>query len=147
MLVGPESRGVTFSDIHFHDNIVLENRQDDDTYPGTMAVMIADNGIFNNITFENIQVEDINGGKIFCVQFTNAWAYQEKYGQNLDGITFRNISYTGKRATAARVHGLDEKHTICNVLIDNFTVNGKKVDAEDKEYISINKYVDGIEVK
>jgi polygalacturonase len=147
MLVGPESRGVTFSDIHFHDNIVLENRQDDDTYPGTMAVMIADNGIFKNITFENIQVEDINGGRIFCVQFTNAWAYQEKYGQNLDGITFRNISYTGKRATAARVHGLDEKHTISNVLIDNFTVNGKKVDAEDNEYISINKYVDNIEVK
>lgn len=147
MLVGPESRGVTFNDIHFHDNIVLENRQDDDTYPGTMAVMIADNGIFKNITFENIQVEDINGGRIFCVQFTNAWAYQEKYGQNLDGITFRNISYTGKRATAARVHGLDEKHTISNVLIDNFTVNGKKVDAEDNEYISINKYVDNIEVK
>lgn len=71
----------------------------------------------------------------------------QKYGQNLDGITFRNISYTGKRATAARVHGLDEKHTISNVLIDNFTVNGKKVDAEDNEYISINKYVDNIEVK
>ena len=40
-------------------------------YPGAMAVMIADNGTFEDIAFffENIIVEDIDGGKVFCAHF------------------------------------------------------------------------------
>ena len=143
MLVGPESRGVTFSDIHFHDNIVLENRQDDDTYPGTMAVMIADNGIFKNITFENIQVEDINGGKVLCIQFTNAWAYGNKYGQWAKNITIEKIRYKGHRSTASKIYGLNSTQKIDGVKISDFTVNGEKI-LHPNTNLDVNEYVEHI---
>ena len=52
-----------------------------------MAVMIDDNGTFEDIAFENIIVEDIDGGKVFCAHFTNAWAFDGLYGQWARNIT------------------------------------------------------------
>lgn len=66
-----------------------------------MAVMIADNGTFEDIAFENIIVEDIDGGKVFCAHFTNAWAFDGLYGQWARNITLRNIAYTGTRRLRA----------------------------------------------
>ena len=143
MLVGPESRGVTFSDIHFHDNIVLENRQDDDTYPGTMAVMIADNGTFSDITFSDIEVEDINGGKVLCIQFTNAWAYGNKYGQWAKNITIEKIRYKGHRSTASKIYGLNSTQKIDGVKISDFTVNGEKI-LHPNTNLDVNEYVEHI---
>ena len=54
MLVGPEARGIAFRNIRFHDNIVLENRQNDGIYPGAMAVMIADNGTFEAVSYTHL---------------------------------------------------------------------------------------------
>ena len=143
MLAGPESRGVTFSDIHFHDNIVLENRQDDDTYPGTMAVMIADNGTFSDITFSDIEVEDINGGKVLCRQFTNAWAYGNKYGQWAKNITIEKIRYKGHRSTASKIYGLNSTQKIDGVKISDFTVNGEKI-LHPNTNLDVNEYVEHI---
>ena len=147
MVVGPESRGIPFSDIRFHDNIVLENRQDDSVYPGTMAVMIADNGTFSDITFENIIVEDINGGKVICVHFANAWAFDSLYGQWARNITFRNISYTGTRATKSWIRGLNSTQTIDGLTVDGFTVNEQPVTDTDGPYLEINGYVKNVTIQ
>ena len=147
MVVGPESRGIPFSGIRFHDNIVLENRQDDSVYPGTMAVMIADNGTFSDITFENIIVEDINGGKVICVHFANAWAFDSLYGQWAKDITFRNISYTGTRATRSWIRGLNGTQSIDGLTVDGFTVNGQTVTGKDGPYLEINGYVRNVTIQ
>ncbi|MFA6593233.1 MAG: glycosyl hydrolase family 28 protein [Bacteroidales bacterium] len=144
MLVGPEARGLSFNNIRFHDNIVLENRQDDETYPGTMAIMVADNGTFDNISFEDIIVEDINGGKVFCVQFTNSWAYAGLYGQWARNITFRNISHFGNRASGSRLFGLNESQCLDSVVVDNYSENGVKVSGADNCHIEMNEYVKNV---
>ena len=55
--------------------------------------MMADDGIVaEDIWFENIIVEDIDGGKVFCAHFTNAWAFGNLYGQWARNITLRNIA-------------------------------------------------------
>ena len=141
MLVGPEARGIAFRNIRFHDNIVLENRQDDGIYPGAMAVMIADNGTFEDIAFENIIVEDIDGGKVFCAHFTNAWAFDGLYGQWARNITLRNIAYTGTRATPSWIRGRSDAQSIDGVTIGNFTVNGTPVTDGSGPHLEINEYV------
>ena len=141
MLVGPEARGIAFRNIRFHDNIVLENRQDDGIYPGAMAVMIADNGTFEDIAFENIIVEDIDGGKVFCAHFTNAWAFDGLYGQWARNITLRNIAYTGTRATPSWIRGRNDAQSIDGVTIGNFTVNGTPVTDGSGPHLEINEYV------
>ena len=141
MLVGPEARGIAFRNIRFHDNIVLENRQNDGIYPGAMAVMIADNGMFEDIAFENIIVEDIDGGKVFCAHFTNAWAFDGLYGQWARNITLRNIAYTGTRATPSWIRGRSDAQSIDGVTIGNFTVNGTPVTDGSGPHLEINGYV------
>ena len=141
MLVGPEARGIAFRNIRFHDNIVLENRQDDGIYPGAMAVMIADDGTFEDIAFENIIVEDIDGGKVFCAHFTNAWAFDGLYGQWARNITLRNIAYTGTRATPSWIRGRSDAQSIDGVTIGNFTVNGAPVTDGSGPHLEINGYV------
>ena len=141
MLVGPEARGIAFRNIRFHDNIVLENRQNDGIYPGAMAVMIADNGTFEDIAFENIIVEDIDGGKVFCAHFTNAWAFDGLYGQWARNITLRNIAYTGTRATPSWIRGRSDAQSIDGVTIGNFTVNGTPVTDGSGPHLEINEYV------
>ena len=141
MLVGPEARGIAFRNIRFHDNIVLENRQDDGIYPGAMAVMIADDGTFEDISFENIIVEDIDGGKVFCAHFTNAWAFGNLYGQWARNITLRNIAYTGMRATPSWIRGRSDAQSIDGVTIGNFTVNGAPVTDGSGPHLEINGYV------
>ena len=143
MLVGPESRGIPFSNIRFTGNVVLENRQNDKVYPGTMAVMIADNGTFSDITFSDIEVEDINGGKVLCIQFTNAWAYGNKYGQWAKNITIEKIRYKGHRSTASKIYGLNSTQKIDGVKISDFTVNGEKI-LHPNTNLDVNEYVENI---
>ena len=143
MLVGPESRGIPFSNIRFTGNVVLENRQNDKVYPGTMAVMIADNGTFSDITFSDIKVEDINGGKVLCIQFTNAWAYGNKYGQWAKNITIEKIRYKGHRSTASKIYGLNSTQKIDGVKITDFTVNGEKI-LHPNTNLDVNEYVENI---
>ena len=143
MLVGPESRGIPFSNIRFTGNVVLENRQNDKVYPGTMAVMIADNGTFSDITFSDIEVEDINGGKVLCIQFTNAWAYGNKYGQWAKNITIEKIRYEGHRSTASKIYGLNSTQKIDGVKISDFTVNGEKI-LHPNTNLDVNEYVENI---
>ena len=144
MVVGPESRGIPFTNIKFIGNTVLENRQNDSVYPGTMAVMIADNGTFSDISFEDITVEDINGGKVICVHFANAWAFDNLYGQWARNITFRNVTYNGSRASKSWVRGLDASHVIDGLAVSGLKFNGTAVTNGSGSYFEVNSYVKNI---
>lgn len=144
MLVGPEARGISFTNIKFQNNIVLENRQDDSIYPGAISIMVADNGTFENIIFENIDIEDIRGGKPLCVQFANVWAFNNLYGQYARNIQLRNVRYTGSHATTSWIKGLNETQSVDGVTIHNFIVNGQTISEMNSEHLSINQFVRNI---
>lgn len=141
MLVGPEARGAIFRNIRFHDNIVLENRQDDGIYPGAMAVMIADDGLFEQIAFERIRIENIRGGKPLCIHFTNAWAFGNLYGRGARDIILRDISCFGTQSTRSWIRGRHAEQTIDGVTIVNFTVNGRRITDGSDPALEINEYV------
>ena len=109
-----------------------------------MAVMIADNGTFSDISFEDITVEDINGGKVICVHFANAWAFDNLYGQWARNITFRNVTYNGTRASKSWVRGLDSSHVIDGLAVSGLKFNGTAVTNGSGSYFEVNSYVKNI---
>lgn len=146
MLVGPEMRGKTAKEIVFQNIDVLENTQDDDVYPGVMAIMAADGGKFEGIRFENIRVENITAGKVICLQYTNVYS-ESDYGVYVRNVIFKDITYNGNRASKSRIFGLDKDRTIENISIENFSINGKKVTNSSSGNIETNNFVTGLVFK
>lgn len=128
MLVGPEARGGKFYNIRFENIDVLENTQNDETYPGVMAIMIADQGEYSDISWDNIRVEDITKGKVISISYQNAYA-PLGYGRFAKNIKFSNISYIGGRASKSRIIGLNNTQNVDGVTITNYRING--VEATD----------------
>lgn len=130
MLVGPESRGAVLEDISFTNIDVLENTQAGATYSGMMAIMAGDNGIFKNIKWNNIFIDDVTKGEIIRVQYTKAHSKKgsEFYGRGVDSISFSNIFYNGTKASLGSVYGLDQKRVVKGVNIQNFVYKGNPIE-------------------
>lgn len=139
MLIGPDVNGTRVSGIHFENIDVLQNRQNDDVYPGVMAVMIADQGEYSDIHWKDIRVEDIDAGQIISLTYQNAYA-PLGYGKSLRNLTFKNISYTGTKASPSRIMGLDASKAIENVTIVNYRINGVPVTDASSGNFRINDF-------
>lgn len=140
MLVGPESSGGTFEHIQFNNIDVLENAQNDEVFPGVMAVMAADGGEFRQIEWKNIRIEDITAGKIICIQYTDAYA-QQGFGNSVADVSFTNVTYTGSNASPSRIFGKDVSRTVDTVRFKNFVVNGVLANDEASANLQVNSFV------
>ncbi|MDD2961936.1 MAG: glycosyl hydrolase family 28 protein [Muribaculaceae bacterium] len=143
MLIGPEVNGTKVYNIKFEDIDVLENNQNDDVYPGTMAVMIADKGTYSDIHWKNIRIEDITSGQIISLTYQNAYAVLG-YGSKLKNVIFENISYNGFNASPSRILGMNKWQNIENVIIKNYKINGGLVKDNHSGNIKLNEWVKNI---
>ena len=144
MLVGPEMNGMKVSAIYFENIDVLQNRQNDDVYPGVMAVMVADQGEYSDIHWENIRVEDIDAGQVISLTYQNAYA-PLGYGKSLRDVTFKNVSYIGTKASPSRIMGLDAARTVENVTITNYRINGVPVTDATTGNFTVNSFAHGVD--
>lgn len=140
MLVGPEANGGTFDQIKFDNIDVLENAQNDEIYPGVMAVMAADAGIYKNIHWNNIRVENFTAGKVFCVQYSNAYSTMG-YGLKVQNIRFSNITYNGTHASQSKLLGYDATRNIDTVQFTNYKINGTLVTGISSGNMQVNGFV------
>lgn len=136
--------GEVIERLTFKDIDILEQDEDDPPYRGCMAIVVGDNNIARNITFEDVRVESIQEGMLFHL----AIIFNEKYNKTPGGaiydVLFKNISYTGYGESPSVIQGYDSKHSISDITFDNVTVNGEKVmsldDFRTNEYISSIKF-------
>lgn len=140
MLVGPEANAGTFDQIKFDNIDVLENAQDDNIYPGVMAIMAADAGIYKNIWWNNIRVEDFTAGKVFCVQYSNAYSTLG-YGLKVQNVRFSNITYNGTHASQSKLLGYDATRNIDTVQFSNYKINGTPVTDVSSGNMQVNSFV------
>lgn len=143
MLIGPDVNGTAVSGIYFENIDVLQNRQNDDVYPGVMAVMIADQGTYSDIHWKDIRVEDIDAGQVISLTYQNAYA-PLGYGKSLRNVTFENISYIGTKASPSRILGLDATHTVEGVTITNYRINGVPATDAESANLTTNSFTSGI---
>lgn len=142
-LVGPEAVNHRIYDVKFQNSIILESREATDPWRGAMAVMISDEGEFENILFENIEVEDIRGGVVMSFDYGK---YNSR-GRAARNITVRNINYRGTQAPRSVLKGWDSEHTIENITLENIRFNGKRITEKNiDEYFEINQFVKGLKV-
>ncbi len=85
------------------------------------------------ILFEDIRLEGWGDSTSALIQIqptVNRWMQLKEPGW-VDGITFRNIHFTGKhRGPWVRIQGYDATHTTKNVTLERVQINGQPIGAD-----------------
>ena len=143
LLVGPEAVNSRIHNVTFQNNIILESREVQDPWTGAVAVMISDEGTFENILVENTEVEDIRGGKVLSLDYGK----YNSCGLAARNIAIRNLRYRGTQAPKSVIKGLDEEHAIENVTLRNVRFNGVRVTEKNlSDHFDTNQFVKGLKV-
>lgn len=137
--------GEVLEDVTVRNVDILEHDEDDSLYQGSMNIDCGDKNIVRNVLFEDIRVESIQDGRLFCLKVLYNPKYNKAPGNLIEGITFRNITYDGVGENPSIIKGIDENHSVRNVTFENVVINGKRMKNVD-EFIT-NEFVKDIKVK
>lgn len=137
--------GEVIESLTFRNIDILEQDEDDPPYQGCMAVDCGDKNLVRNILFEDIRVESIQEGRLFYVKVRFNPKYDKQPGSGIDGITFRNITYTGIGENPSLIEGLDKDRMVKNVTFENVVINGERM--KDLKGVVTNDFIKGIQIK
>ena len=115
--------GEVIENLTFRNIDILEHDEDDPIYQGCMTVDCGDKNQVRNILFEDIRIENIQEGRLFYVKVRFNEKYDKQPGSGIEGITFRNITYTGIGENPSLIQGLDKERTVQNVTFENVVTN------------------------
>ena len=124
---------------------ILEHDEDDPLYQGSMNIDCGDKNIVRNVLFEDIRVESIQEGRLFCLKVLYNPKYNKAPGNSIEEITFRNITYDGVGENPSLIKGIDENHSVRNITFENVVINGKRM-KDVNEFIT-NELIKDIKVK
>ena len=128
--------GEVLEDVTVRNVDILEHDEDDSLYQGSMNIDCGDKNIVRNVLFEDIRVESIQDGRLFCLKVLYNPKYNKAPGNLIEGITFRNITYDGVGENPSIIKGIDENHSVRNVTFENVVINGKRMKNVD-EFLSL----------
>ncbi len=146
LLVGPESqKDWEMRNIRFNRCTLLEGRETADPWRGAIAIMVSDEGAFEDVIFEDITIDKVRGGMPFSVDFCK----YETLGRKAKNIIIRNINYTGEHPVPQSViRGLDPQHRVENILIRNVRINGTKITRRNfSDHVVTNDFISGLQVR
>lgn len=151
MFVGLHGDSVTpntLEDITFDDIDVLNLDEDDPEYQGAMAISAGDSNTVRNVTFSDIRVEHVEEGKLINLRVVYNSKYSTSPGLLIDGVYFRNVSYSGSGwAAPSIIGGYAPDRPVRNVTFDNVTIAGRKLTAPSPGVLEIGPYVSGVTFK
>ena len=124
---------------------ILEHDEDDPLYQGSMNIDCGDKNIVRNVLFEDIRVESIQEGRLFCLKVLYNPKYNKAPENSIEEITFRNITYDGVGENPSLIKGIDENHSVRNITFENVVINGKRM-KDVNEFIT-NEFIKDIKVK
>jgi len=135
----------TIRDIVF-DNIDIANLDEDDPdWEGAMAIFSGDRTLIRNVTFSNIRVDRIEEGKLIHIVAGNNPRYNKAAGRGVDGVTLRNIRYTGRGMPSNSViRGLSRDTAVKNVRIEKLEIAGRRVHSAAQGSIEAGPFVEGV---
>ena len=124
---------------------ILECDEDDPPYKGSLNIDCGDKNIVRNVTYDDIRVENIQEGRLFCLKIVFNPKYNKAPGGMIENITFRNITYNGYGEDPSWITGYDDRHMVRDVTFDNVMINGKKLTGLD-DFVT-NEYISDIKFK
>lgn len=129
----------------FRNIDVLDHDEDEPDYQGVIGLMVGDDNLVRNITFEDWRVERIEEGKLFSLQVLYNAKYNTSPGRGIEDITLRNIHFTGTGAwSPSLIRGYDAERKVRNVRIENVTVGGRKLTGAEADLLDTGPYTEGI---
>ncbi|NKJ45123.1 hypothetical protein [Novosphingobium sp. SG720] len=135
----------TIADVRFENIDIMNMDEDDPDWDGAMAIFSGDGTLVRNVTFSDIRVDRIEEGRLFNIVAGRNARYNTLPGRGIDGVTLRNIRFTGKGLTRpALIHGLGEATAVRHVLIDHVTIAGQRILAARPGQIDIGPFVSDV---
>jgi len=107
----------------------------------------------SDIPFENIQFENLYGGRPIAVEYGGRPIAVEIVSDGTDtgslsGVVFRNITFTGDKYLPAQVRGVSREFPLQNVTFDNVVFNGRQIKKADcRKYLFVNPYIENLQFK
>ncbi len=131
------------------DNIdVVDVDEDDPPFEGVMSILAGDSNLVRDITFSNIRVDRIEEAKLFNFQVGFNGKYNTSPGRGIQHIILRNVSYTGLGMPSASViGGYDAQRGVDDVLLDNVTVGGRKIDLRDADTVKVGPFATNVQAR
>ena len=138
-------KGEIIERLRFENIDILEHDEDDPPYRGAMCVVVGDNNIAQDITFDDIRVESIQEGVLFHLEVQFNRKYSKVPGQTIRNVTFRNITYNGYGESKSEILGYDANRRVSDITFIDVMVNGTKLTNLD-DFVT-NDYIDDIKFK
>jgi hypothetical protein len=142
--INPETiERVTFDNID-----VVDVDEDDPEYEGVMSILAGDSNLVRDVTFSNIRVDRIEEAKLFQLRVGFNAKYNTSPGRGIRHVVLRNVSYSGDgMPSASLIAGYDAGRGVDDVLLDNVTIAGKKIDLKDPDVIKVGPFATNVRTK
>lgn len=137
--------GEVIERLSFSNIDILEHDEDDPPYRGAMCIVLGDNNIARDITFDDIRVESIQEGMLFHLEVQFNPKYNKTPGRKIENIRFRNITYNGYGESKSEILGYDRGRDVTDVTFENVMVNGERLTSL-KDFVT-NRYISDIKFK
>jgi hypothetical protein len=120
--IGFETRSDTIRNITFRncDLIHVEGPE------GTFTIHNGDRAVVSNILYQDIRVEDSRGWLIDFRILESRYSKDKERGK-IENVRFSNITVGGERFPYSQIIGFDDTHDIQNVVLEDFTIQGRKI--------------------
>ncbi|WP_347302108.1 glycosyl hydrolase family 28 protein [Croceibacterium sp. TMG7-5b_MA50] len=138
----------TIRDVTFQNIDIANLDEDDPDWEGAMAIFSGDSTLIRNITFNDIRVDRIEEGKLINIVAGNNQRYNKAPGRGIDGVTIRNVRYTGKGMPSMSIlRGLSDETAVRNVLIENLAIDGTQVRTPEQANLEVSGAVSDLIIR
>lgn len=102
----------------------MDHKEKQINYQGCLAINAGDNNLIRKVRFEDIRVENFRQGQLVNLRIFYNKKYCTAPGRGIEDVLFKNVSYTGNRATVSIIEGYNEQRGIKNIRFENLCING-----------------------
>lgn len=135
-------------DVTFRNIDIANLDEDDPAWEGAMAIFSGDRTLIRNITFENIRVDRIEEGKLIHIAAGYNPRYNKQPGRGIDGVTLRNIRYTGSGMPSHSViAGSSPTTAVRNVTVNGLLIGDRSIRNTVEGEIDVGSNVEGLTIR
>ncbi len=138
MKVGTETKAARMANITFENNDIIESDR-------AMSIYCNDGASIENLSFINNRIDrSFRDNKWQAIDFQIG----NRYGKGrVKGLLIKDCSFSETFPYRSSIKGLDAGHRFSDVVIDNMTIQGRKVMSLEEARIDVNQFVDTITFK
>ena len=117
----------TLEGLRFSNIDILDQHENQIDYQGCMSLNAGDSNLIRDVRFEDIRIEDFRKGQLVNLRIMYNKKYNTAPGKGIENVLFKNVSYTGNRASLSVIAGYDDGHLVKNITFQNLRINGRIV--------------------